>query len=302
MSREALSGGVIRLTADRVCFLFERLKPGVMLTSCRGRDAGGLGKEPLAIIERERGLFNSPVLWFFDASRVQGAAIAVSDTWTAWLRAHAGTLEHLHVLTGSNAANLTINVARHFSDSHGRMTVYPNRADWMRSLDKVAGCSTSGDLGARFDEAPISLTRTEAGGEVHLEAPGSAWLFRTIQRDALFCEFSGDDSGDLTDLALDEMERALSHSSGKLHWFLDLRHAGNVSARVSQTWTEWLGVNRERFARISAFAVEPLFPLVLTVASYRSRVESLVHIYRDADAFGRELASVAEPGERKSTL
>ena len=121
------------------------------------------------------------------------------------------------------------------------------------------------------------------------------WGFRMLPNDVIFSKFTGDDSGDLTDAALDEMEGLLA-SDRKAAWFLDLRNARNVAPNVSQAWTEWLGVSQNRFARVIALSPSPLFPLVLTIAKHRSRTQHLVRIHRDLEPFRSELIA-ATSGE-----
>jgi hypothetical protein len=267
-------------------FLYQRLKPGVILTVSRGRDTGEFGDAPLEIIERERRLFDTPVHWFFDASQVENPTRAVSGHWTAWLRKHAEALAQMNILTGSAETHLMIEIARHFSDASNRMKLHTDRAEWEKTvLRATPGLAVFPNLFARFDESAIPISRSGAG----VSAPGCAWTFRLLGADVIYSAFQGDDVGDLTDAALDEMERLLHSGLQKMSWFMDLRDAHNVTANVSQTWTEWLAARQHRFSRVTAYAPSPLFPLVLTVAKYRSGTEHLFRIHRELGPFRRDL-------------
>ena len=102
----------------------------------------------------------------------------------------------------------------------------------------------------------------------------------------------GTDSGELTEPALDEMSR-FSRSVCPVSWFLDVRDGANVSVAVSRTWTEWLKAKRERFRRIEALAVSPLFPLVLTVSVGSSGTMKLLNVHREPAAFEQKLRALA---------
>lgn len=280
------------MTGKASAFLFQRLKPGIILTINRGRDTGEFGAAPLQVIEREHALFGRPVQWFIDACRADSATMAVSDRWTSWLREHSGVVGQLHVLTSGAETRMMIDLARHFSDASKRMALYSDRAQWEAALLRLIPSPGLG-LAERFDEESIEVKRIVAGdGEVSVNAPYSRWSFRELPNNAIFSKFSGLDTGDLTDAALDEMERLLGPAKRKASWFLDLRDAQSVAASVSQTWTEYLTARSGRFTRVVAYAPSPLFPLVLTIAKYKSGTEHLLRVHREVGPFREELAGV----------
>jgi hypothetical protein len=105
--------------------------------------------------------------------------------------------------------------------------------------------------------------------------------------------FEGFDSGDLTDHALEAMRERIGTGPEKSAWFLDLREAQTVAAHVSQTWTEFLAARQNGLARVVAVATSPLFPLVLTVANYRSGTDRLLRVHREYEPFRSELMAAA---------
>ena len=120
------------------------------------------------------------------------------------------------------------------------------------------------DFFKRIDEPAVPISRAESSGRsIVLEAPGCSWSFRPLANDAIFTTFSGDDSGDLTDIAA---------SSPKTSWFLDLKNAHNV-------------------CRSTTYA-SPLSPLVLTLAKYRSGTDQSVPYSRDLEPFCADLIQV----------
>jgi hypothetical protein len=293
VTKETLRGGALRLSGQSSSFLYERLRPGVYLTTSHGRDTGEFGTAPLDLIEREYKLFHHPVQWFFDATGVDNPTLAVSEEWTGWLRANQNALAQLHILTSSEGTHLMISVARHFSNSSRRLMLYCDRAGWMRAISKaIPGTTQTADLAGRLEEPAIAITRSQHAEEgVILSGPGCSWSFRMLEKGVIFSRFKGDDNGDLTDAALDEMETLLAESGQKATWFMDLREAHTVAATVSQTWTEWLTARQDRLGRVRAYAPSPLFPLVLTIAKYRSGTERVLQVHRDLDAFRNDLIS-----------
>lgn len=291
---EFLSGGDRRLQGLSGAFIYRRLRPGVLLTSFKGRDTGEFGTEPLDLVAQEHRLFEKPVEWFFDASDPENITRAVSEQWTVWLRRHRAVLARMHVLTADQETHLRISVARHFSDSLREMVLYTERPKWERALLLGSpGLAAVPAINERFSEPALPVqtisSRTEG---VTISAPASRWTFRAIADGVILTSFAGDDSGDLTDAALSEMQRLIDTVRGKVSWFLDLREARTVATHVSQTWTAWLSAHHDRLARVTALSPSPLFPLVLTVAKYRSGSERLFRIHREIEPFRKDLVAL----------
>jgi hypothetical protein len=203
----------------------------------------------------------------------------------------------MHVLTSDQETHLRISVTRHFSDSLKQMILYTDRAKWERSFLLCSpGLTAVPSLNERFTEPALPVTREQSreAGTV-LSAPGSQWTFRSLPNGIVFTTFTGDDDGVLTNHALNEMQGLVEKERGKVYWFLDLRKARNVSTEVSQTWTAWLTAHRDRLARVTVLSPSPLFPLVMTVAKYRSGSERLFRIHRELEPFREELVTLASP-------
>lgn len=298
---DILSGGDIRLRAQAGAFVYRRLRPAVLLTCFRGRDAGEFGTRPLDIVAQEFRYFEKPVEWFFDASLVENTTRAVSDQWTEWLRGHRAVLSRMHVLTADTGTHFRISLARHLSDSIKEMSIYTERAKWERALLLCAPDSNSAPpVHERFLEPPLGIETTSSETGLAISAPGSRWTFQPLANGVIFTTFAGHDTGDLTDPAIAEMQRLLDTTRGKLSWFIDLRKARNVATHVSQTWTAWLSAHHARLARVVALSPSPLFPLVLTVAKYRSGSERLFHIHREIEPFRDSLVRLTSENAAKA--
>jgi hypothetical protein len=115
--RDVIENGSVRLTADRCSFLFENLRPGVLLITIEGDDVGQFGHAPLDEIAQEFGRFKAPVHVFVDAQRALGPSTSVMETWTAWLAANKDQLQKLEVFIPdeSKLLHLTVSIARHLS-------------------------------------------------------------------------------------------------------------------------------------------------------------------------------------------
>ena len=76
------------------------------------------------------------------------------------------------------------------------------------------------------------------------------------------------------------MEKLLDASDQKATWFMDLRDAQNVAANIfPKRGPTWLTARQERLGRVRAYAPSPLFPLVLTIAKYRSGTERVLQVH-----------------------
>ena len=115
IKREILPGGDVRLSSGDSVFLYQRTRPGVLLVTISGYDAGQFGTatldEILTAINREGRLE-----LFVDARDASGAGVGVSEDWTRFFSANREKLSKVHVLVGeSKVLQLTIAIAQHLS-------------------------------------------------------------------------------------------------------------------------------------------------------------------------------------------
>lgn len=140
MQRDVVENGSIRLTAQRCSFLFERLRPGVLLITIDGDDVGQFGTAPLDEIEQEFARFNAPVQVFVDARRALGPSTAVMETWTAWLAANKHKLHKLDVciLEESKLLHLTVSIAKHLSRTGNLIGICSNVEEFAAAIRRSA--------------------------------------------------------------------------------------------------------------------------------------------------------------------
>ncbi|HZH35378.1 MAG TPA: hypothetical protein VEX64_11085, partial [Pyrinomonadaceae bacterium] len=123
IKREILPGGNIKLSSGDCVFLFERLRPGVLLVTISGHDTGQFGTTTLdeirAAINREE-----TIELFVDAREAFGASVSVSDEWTRFFSTNRSNLSRVHILAGSKMVHLTVSIAQHLSQTGNLIQIY----------------------------------------------------------------------------------------------------------------------------------------------------------------------------------
>jgi hypothetical protein len=123
VTRELLPGGIVRLISDQATFEFARPRPGRLLVTITGMDKGQFGPSTLdeitVALEREGSLE-----LFIDAREAVGAVASVSDEWTRFFSIQRNRLRRVHVLAGSKAVKLTVDIAQHLSRTGDLIQIY----------------------------------------------------------------------------------------------------------------------------------------------------------------------------------
>jgi hypothetical protein len=123
VTRELMSGGLVRLSSDQATFEFSRPRPGRLLVVIRGMDKGQFGPSTLdeitAALDREGALE-----LFVDAREAVGAVASVSEEWTRFFSVQRARLRRVHVLAGSKAVKLTVAIAQHLSRTGDLIQIY----------------------------------------------------------------------------------------------------------------------------------------------------------------------------------
>src|SRR5262245_57401949 len=91
-SREVLPDGTVCLKAPRSWFRFRRLRPGVVLISAGGNDAGQFETAPMDELREDLSRF-APIELFFDASDVFSVGTPATDAWTDFLASNRSALK-----------------------------------------------------------------------------------------------------------------------------------------------------------------------------------------------------------------
>jgi hypothetical protein len=126
LQRTVLADGRVRMTAGKAEFVFERLRPGVMLVTVSGTDKGQFGTATLDEIRLEM-LRQRPVELFVDAEAAVAVSVEVSREWTQFFSLNREHLKRVSVLAGSKAIELTIAIAQHLSQTGNLIQIYSDR-------------------------------------------------------------------------------------------------------------------------------------------------------------------------------
>jgi hypothetical protein len=121
--KKEIIDGQVRLSCGKCEFRFQRPRPGVLQAIIMGADSGQFGTAALDEIRAEIGR-QRPVELFVDARKASGPTVEVSEEWTGFFTRHRSDLSRVHVLVGSKALNLTIEIARHLSRTGSLIQIY----------------------------------------------------------------------------------------------------------------------------------------------------------------------------------
>lgn len=273
MLSETLKDGTQRLSAETCVFLVQRLEPGTLLTTMKGRDTDRFGDEPLDRVTAEHALFGKPVRWFIDAQRIQNAAGSVLERWSRWLIDNRSKLASIDVLVDSEPAYLTIAIGRHLSSTDDLMRVHRDPSTF--SPQRVAD--------GRFTEPAIPLSREQSSSLIKLITPSASFSFSS-DGPILRSSICGDDYGQFGDEPFNEIERFLTRP---LRWYVDATSTGFIAPNVRAAWSAWLSAHRENFEHIGFLTPPGTVALIVDIAREFSRTGDLIQRYTDPAAFER---------------
>jgi hypothetical protein len=114
VTRTETAEGEVRLEAGSCIFAYQRLRPGALLVTITGHDAGQFGTSTLDEIRLEI-LRHRPLDLFVDAREALGPVVSVSDDWTRFFTLNREQLRRVSVLVGSKVVHLTVAIAQHLS-------------------------------------------------------------------------------------------------------------------------------------------------------------------------------------------
>ena len=284
---EHLQDGSLRLVGSRCTFIVTRLCPCVVLTSIQGKDTGDLGDLPLRAVTDEYARFRGRVHWFVDASRGVNAKSIVFQQWTEWFRTNQGKLAGVHVLTGNDPMQLTVSIARHISGIDDRMRLYETPGPFIDAISGIAQSSRSILPDSSFSEPPVAIHRTSLpGGGVQVEGPSCFYRIKLLAAGTVLTTISGNDSGELGAVPIDEVQAAVTRAGRGAAWYVDTRGVrGKLPRRVSDDWTAWLMAHENELQQVAVLSTSSAYPLILSIAKLRLRSPQIMQVYRDQEGF-----------------
>jgi hypothetical protein len=134
ITREVLADGSIKVTGADCTFLFSRIRPGALLVTIKGLDAGQFGTSTLDEIRMEL-LRHRPLELFVDARDALGAAVSVSEDWTKFFSFNREQLKRVSVLVGSKVVHLTVAIAQHLPRTGNLIQIYSDHEVFQGQVD-----------------------------------------------------------------------------------------------------------------------------------------------------------------------
>lgn len=127
------------------------------------------------------------------------------------------------------------------------------------------------------------------GGDVRLSSGDCTFVYRRPRAGALLVTISGYDAGQFGTTTLDEIHAAINRE-GRLELFVDARRAVGATVSVSDDWTRFFSLSREKLARVHILVGgSKVMQLTLSIAQHLSRTGNLIQIYSDAELFDGKL-------------
>ena len=87
------------------------------------------------------------------------------------------------------------------------------------------------------------------GGKIMLYAGDCTFTYERIGSGKLFITIAGHDRGQFGTSTIDEIVTAIQRE-GNVELFIDARETKGVSVAVSEAWTRFFSVNREKLQRV----------------------------------------------------
>lgn len=127
------------------------------------------------------------------------------------------------------------------------------------------------------------------GGDVRLSSGDCTFVYRRPRAGALLVTISGYDGGQFGTTTLDEVHAAINRE-GKLELFVDAREAVGAAVGVSDDWTRFFSLSREKLSRVYVLVGgSKVMQLTISIAQHLSRTGNLIQIYSDAEMFNSKL-------------
>jgi len=278
MRRVETSDGV-RLSGDRCTLEMRRLKPGAVVLTITGDDAGELGAAPHEELDKEIARYG-PLDLRVDARGTTGVGPGVAAGWTEFIRRRGDRVRKAVVLVASRQVALAAQSAGALGGAPRALSV---------TNDATAFDAEVARLGGLAPPAAVPVSR-EAGPDGVALAAGK--LRATVGRlgRAAHVALSGFDGGQLCAPLFDEIAARLA---GEDRWelFLDASACSGVAGRSADAWTAWVAAHRDRLSALHVLATSPAVRLALGIEGELGDMRDLIRVYTEPAAFARAVAA-----------
>jgi hypothetical protein len=137
-------------------------------------------------------------------------------------------------------------------------------------------------------ELPEIKREILAGGRVRLSSGDCTFVYDRPRPGILHVTISGHDTGQFGTSTLDEIHAAINRE-GSIELFVDAREAFGAAVSVSDEWTRFFSLNREKLGRVHVLVGSKVVYLTVAIAQHLSRTGNLIQIYSDAEIFNNKL-------------
>lgn len=135
--REIGKDGSVILRSDGCSFVYRRLRPGVLHVTITGDDKGEFGLAPLQEFDAEIARSGALSL-FVDTRAAHGAALSVTEDWTAWFAANQKHLSNVSIFATSKFVHLIVSIAKHLSRTGEMIRIYTEEAPFEEAVARAA--------------------------------------------------------------------------------------------------------------------------------------------------------------------
>jgi hypothetical protein len=269
----------VRLAGDRCALEIRRLKPGAVLVTISGDDAGELGAAPHDELDREIARYG-PLELRVDARATTGVGPGVAAAWTEFLGRRGNAVRKAVVLVASRQVALAAQSAGALAGAPRALSVTNDAAAFDAEVARLGGLAPP---------AAVPISR-EAGPEGVALAAGK--LRATVARlgRAAHVVLTGFDGGQLCAALFDEIAARLA---GEDRWelFLDASACSGVAGRSADAWTAWVAAHRDRLSTLHVLATAPAVRLALGIEGEMGAMRDLIRVYTEPEAFARAVAA-----------
>ncbi len=122
------------------------------------------------------------------------------------------------------------------------------------------------------------------GGNIRFSGGGCSFTYERPRAGVLLVTIDGHDRGQFGTSTLDEILNAIQRE-GRIALFVDAREARGIAIEVSEAWTRFFNVNREKLVRVHVLVASEYIQLTVAIAQHLSATGDLIKIHHQEATF-----------------
>jgi hypothetical protein len=123
-----------------------------------------------------------------------------------------------------------------------------------------------------------------AGGKIRLSGEGCSFTYERARPGMLLVTIQGHDRGQFGTSTLDEILNAIQ-KEGPIELFVDARNAVGISVSVSDSWTRFFTLNKDKLKRVHVLVASEYIQLTVAIAQHLSGTGDLIKIHSKEENF-----------------